>query len=108
MMENPFEPSAFPVENAEKLSPSAVWLFVILAAVQPAAASSFGSFNRDVRPVMSENCFACHGPDANARKAGLRLDTKEGLFEKTPKRGPAVVPGKPEQSELWRDRKSVV
>ena len=59
-------------------------------------------WNRDVRPVLSENCFACHGPDANARKASLRLDTKEGLFEKTPKREPAVVAGKLDESELWR------
>ena len=46
--------------------------------------------------------MACHGPDANARKASLRLDTKEGLFEKTPKRDPAVVPGNLAKSELWR------
>ncbi len=58
-------------------------------------------FNREVRPILTENCFACHGPDANKRKASLRLDTREGLFDKTPKREPAVVPGKPDRSELW-------
>jgi len=66
------------------------------------AANISVQFSRDVRPIFAENCFACHGPDNNARKANLRLDTKEGLFEQTPKRGPAVVAGQPEKSELWK------
>ena len=66
------------------------------------AAEARIGFNRDIRPILSDNCTACHGPDARARKASLRLDTKDGLFEKTPKREPAVVPRSLEKSELWR------
>jgi hypothetical protein len=74
----------------------------MLAAVMPArAAEPTIRYNRDVRPILADNCFACHGPDANHRKAGLRLDTKEGFFEKTPKHEPTVVPGNLAKSELW-------
>src|SRR5262245_452058 len=68
----------------------------------PAPAADSGvRFSRDIRPILSDTCFACHGPDNAARKAKLRLDTKEGLYERTAKRGPAVVPGNLEKSALW-------
>src|SRR5436190_11204366 len=74
---------------------------VMFIAAAASGAETVVRFNRDVRPIFADNCFACHGPDSNKRKAGLRLDTKEGIFEKTAKREPAVVPGKLKQSELW-------
>ena len=52
-------------------------------------------FNRDVRPILSDNCFFCHGPDKNHRKGKLRLDIREDALAKE-----AFVPGKPEASEL--------
>src|SRR5687767_2924582 len=59
-------------------------------------------FARDVRPILSENCFACHGPDANKRKAGLRLDEKEAAFQILESGERAIVAGDIEKSELLR------
>src|SRR5260370_1110815 len=58
------------------------------------------NFAREVRPILSDNCFACHGPDDQKRKAGLRLDTREGAFSKLESGDAAIVPGKPDESEL--------
>ena len=52
-------------------------------------------FNRDVRPILSDNCFLCHGPDKNRRKADLRLDLRANAIE-----AGAIVPGNPEDSAL--------
>jgi hypothetical protein len=52
-------------------------------------------YNRDVRPILAENCFACHGPDSAARKAGLRLDRRDDAIA-----AKAIVPGKPAESAM--------
>ncbi|MFN9563761.1 MAG: PSD1 and planctomycete cytochrome C domain-containing protein [Pirellulaceae bacterium] len=57
-------------------------------------------FNRDIRPILSDHCFACHGPDANRREADLRLDTETGLLGSDGQPGP-VVRGKLSESLLW-------
>ncbi|HZF66223.1 MAG TPA: PSD1 and planctomycete cytochrome C domain-containing protein [Chitinophagaceae bacterium] len=61
------------------------------------------SYNFQVRPILSDKCFNCHGPDANKREAGLRLDIAEEAYKalKEHPRAHAIVPGKPDQSELF-------
>jgi hypothetical protein len=74
---------------------------LLLVAAPLRAADPPVDFARDVLPVLSDNCFFCHGPDEKARKAKLRLDTKEGAFRV--RDGEAViVPGKSGESELIR------
>ena len=74
-------------------------LAVITASPLAALAENRISFNRDVRPILSANCFSCHGPDGEARKAKLRLDTREGAL--TDLGGyRALEPGKAEKSEI--------
>lgn len=72
-----------------------LWL-VLSAPVLRAAVD----FNRDVRPLLADRCFACHGPDSARRKAGLRLDSFEGATARLPHGKRAIVPGQPQHSEL--------
>jgi hypothetical protein len=61
------------------------------------------SYNFDVRPILSDKCFACHGPDAKKREAGLRLDIPEGAHAKLKDgKGFAIVPGNPAASEVYK------
>ncbi|HWA99494.1 MAG TPA: DUF1549 domain-containing protein, partial [Pirellulales bacterium] len=69
--------------------------FAWLLAALPAAAATKLEYNRDVRPILSEQCFACHGPDSAARKADLRLDRRDAVVESG-----IIVPGDPDNSEL--------
>jgi hypothetical protein len=65
----------------------------------PSAQSKKVDYNRDVRPILADNCFKCHGPDEKQRKAKLRLDTREGLLAAT-SGGNAVAPGHADKSEV--------
>ncbi len=59
-------------------------------------------FNRDVRPILSDNCFHCHGPDKGARQAGMRLDIRDEAVKATDSGAKPLVPGKPDESEVVR------
>ena len=64
------------------------WLGPAIDAAEPSV-----DFNNDIRPILSNHCFACHGPDEEHRDSGLRLDTEEGLFT-------VVTAGDPATSDL--------
>src|SRR5438128_11234940 len=70
-------------------------LLGLLLTLGAARAAKKLEYNRDVRPILSENCFACHGPDSAARKADLRLDRRDDALA-----AGVFTPGQPDESEL--------
>lgn len=76
--------------------------------LQTPSGSNTVSYNFDIRPILSDKCYACHGPDARKREAGLRLDVAENAYAKLKDgKGVAIFPGKPEQSEVYKRITSV-
>jgi hypothetical protein len=74
----------------------------LATAWSSAAAAAGPDFAREVLPILAEHCLACHGPDVEAREAGLRLDTEASATAALPSGNVAIVPGRPAASELIR------
>ena len=72
------------------------WGLAGLAQESPETKTKKLDYNWDVRPILSDNCYRCHGPDAKSRQAGLRLDRQESAYAQ------AITPGKADESEMFR------
>ena len=75
-------------------------LLATVAAALPGRVEEPIDFNRELRPILSNNCFTCHGPDPSSRKAGLRLDLRDSAIAVLESGYRAIVPGDWRQSEL--------
>ncbi|RBP47845.1 cytochrome c [Roseimicrobium gellanilyticum] len=81
---------------------SCLALTALLVPAHHAQAAGKINFNRDVRPILSDNCFACHGFDAKKRKADLRLDVPEGAYKADKDGAQPIKPGSPDASSVWQ------
>ncbi len=82
-----------PLSASARTARTTVLVCTVIAALPSAASPPLISFNKDIRPLLTETCFVCHGPDANKRAGGFRIDQRESAVAKG-----VLVPGKPEKS----------
>lgn len=81
--------------------------FLNFASAGASPPGQSADFNRVIRPILSENCYKCHGPDDGARKSNLRFDVRDQALRPAKLGGIAIVPGMPEKSEMLRRITSV-
>lgn len=81
---------------------SSLVIAILTVVSTPSSVSGGVDFNRDVRPILSNHCFTCHGPDAKTRASGLRLDIREEAIVVLESGGRAIVPGNPEHSDILK------
>src|SRR5687767_14958696 len=91
------DPVRFPASNSRLMRRVWPYFLACLLGTAPAGADERVQFNRDVRPILSDKCFHCHGPDAKKRQAELRLDVRDAAVA-----AGALAPGKPDRSALLR------
>lgn len=96
----PVEPPARPVTTLGNNAKAAATPVVARTARVSQAPSAKLSFNEHIQPILSENCYACHGPDPGSRKAELRLDRPEHAFKPRKEGGTVIVKGDPDHSPL--------
>lgn len=91
------------INDFKKMTQYAIGLGIALSSLlSPDTEAAELSFNRDIRPILSDKCFSCHGFDAKHRKGDLRLDVPEDAYGVGKSDLIAIVPGKPEKSEAWQ------
>src|SRR5260370_34438830 len=78
------------------------FLYFLHSHADAADAKSVVDFNSDSGPILSKNCYACHGPDAKSRTTKMRLDQRESAIARKKDGTAPIVPGKPNESELIR------
>src|SRR5262245_1684457 len=95
------QPALTPTSDRRRLRQGLFWgvgLALALAGNTRSGPPATVDFSRDILPILSDNCFLCHGPDSGTRKAGLRLDIPEGALRAE---HPVIVPGQSAESELF-------
>jgi len=80
---------------------SSILLGILYVGCVPLAPAAPVDFQRQIRPILSDNCLRCHGPDESSRMAGLRLDTKDGILTSRTN-GTPVIPKNPQESLLYK------